>query len=104
ALMPPNWRSCPFCGRQYGNSSLGIHVERCTMRPDEETLRKQLAAANKARGLAPSGGKGRLAGFSGDGGTPLGYAPCAICGRTFAPDRVAKHQAICSKIEQKRRR
>lgn len=29
--------------------------------------------------------------------------PCRVCGRTFAMDRVAKHQAICQKVTSKRR-
>eukprot|EP00747_Dinoflagellata_sp_TGD_P218184 gnl/TRDRNA2_/TRDRNA2_90475_c0_seq1.p1 gnl/TRDRNA2_/TRDRNA2_90475_c0~~gnl/TRDRNA2_/TRDRNA2_90475_c0_seq1.p1 ORF type:complete len:408 (+),score=56.85 gnl/TRDRNA2_/TRDRNA2_90475_c0_seq1:70-1293(+) len=31
-----------------------------------------------------------------------GLVPCAICGRTFSMDRVAKHQAICQKASKKR--
>ncbi|CAK1583343.1 unnamed protein product [Parnassius mnemosyne] len=31
-------------------------------------------------------------------------APCAVCGRRFAPDRLAKHQEICKKSHSKKRK
>ena len=32
--MAPNWQPCPYCGQQFGASSLQIHADRCRHRPD----------------------------------------------------------------------
>jgi hypothetical protein len=133
-MAPSNWRSCPFCGRQYGTSSFAIHVERCVDRPDEDTLRKQMAAASlggkgaaRAAPAPPSRAQrhdaqpesaarvsaarvsaaelAALADGVADGAIgPIGYVPCAVCGRTFAArERAAKHEAICLKLNAGKR-
>ncbi|CAD7971752.1 unnamed protein product [Amoebophrya sp. A25] len=33
-----------------------------------------------------------------------GLVPCRVCGRTFAPDRIGKHEQICAKTSKKKRR
>ncbi|XP_038206475.1 zinc finger C2HC domain-containing protein 1C [Zerene cesonia] len=54
------------------------------------------AGAAGAAGARGSGGAGGAAGAAGDA--------CAVCGRRFAPDRLAKHQEICRKTHAKRRK
>lgn len=39
-----------------------------------------------------------------DGPVPDGLARCAICGRNFAEDRIAKHREICQKTKTKKRK
>lgn len=44
--------------------------------------------------------KNRPSEFADGGGDfSSNLVPCAICGRKFAPDRIAKHQGICRKIK-----
>jgi hypothetical protein len=50
---------------------------------------------------APSREREPMKEFPSDGGG-LGLVPCGHCGRSFVPDRIGKHMAICGK--QKKRR
>jgi len=48
------------------------------------------------------------AAFGGAAASPAvaatGLLPCRVCGRTFAPDRVQKHEAICMKTNNKNKK
>ena len=47
--MPPNWKSCTYCGQQFGASSLAIHMDRCRHRPDIAAEAALRAEENFAR-------------------------------------------------------
>ncbi|KAL9953865.1 hypothetical protein ACROYT_G041338 [Oculina patagonica] len=40
----------------------------------------------------------------GIGEVSLDVAPCSICGRNFAPDRLAKHEKVCAKSKNSKRK
>ena len=57
---------------------------------------------------SPSGGVGdyALAAQSPDAGPsgPISLAPCGVCGRKFATERLAKHETVCAKAASKKRK
>lgn len=55
-------------------------------------------------GYGGGGGFAGAAAVGGGGPTAGGLLPCAVCSRNFAPDRLAKHQAICRKAASKPRK
>eukprot|EP00933_Yihiella_yeosuensis_P070900 TRINITY_DN79067_c0_g1_i1.p1 TRINITY_DN79067_c0_g1~~TRINITY_DN79067_c0_g1_i1.p1 ORF type:complete len:428 (+),score=57.07 TRINITY_DN79067_c0_g1_i1:96-1379(+) len=50
------------------------------------------------------GGEASAFGAPDVNGAGAGLVPCRICGRTFSIDRVAKHQAICQKVNKVKKR
>ena len=41
---------------------------------------------------------------TGPGGGKDGLVGCSLCGRSFAPDRIEKHESICAKTKTKKRK
>ncbi len=41
---------------------------------------------------------------TGPGGGKDGLVSCSLCGRSFAPDRIEKHEGICAKTKTKKRK
>jgi len=82
---------CPACGMELRKHELNAHMLKCAKVNARGGGRvgsgmggggASAAAARPAMALLPTGADGRV--------------PCANCGRNFAPDRIAKHQYICS--------
>ncbi|TGZ60562.1 hypothetical protein CRM22_008498 [Opisthorchis felineus] len=109
---------CYICGREFGSASIGIHEPQCLkkwyqqndLRPKEERLPPPVKPEAFMR---PS------AGNAGVNSTELGpvassfdeaaamaasanLAPCPKCGRTFNPERLAKHKSVCKPNNQNR--
>mmetsp|Transcript_72636 Transcript_72636/g.166629 ORF Transcript_72636/g.166629 Transcript_72636/m.166629 type:complete len:911 (-) Transcript_72636:231-2963(-) len=74
---------CPFCDKLFVRTKLEDHKARCKLRtaPTDNVVAKVQSSGPAAAAVqrAPESG----------------LVPCAICLRTFAADRVAKHQKIC---------
>ncbi|KAL8431575.1 hypothetical protein Efla_000621 [Eimeria flavescens] len=85
---------CQFCGSEVPKLSLEQHLSRCPKAP------KQKAAAGTAAGVA---GDCNAAGGRGGVFDSSGRLQCAICGRWFTADRVARHQSICQRVFEKKR-
>ncbi len=88
-------RTCPLCSREFGSASISIHMTQCQKKWQQQNdalpreLRRQmpdLAAVAADPQLAWDVSQSQL-------------VPCATCGRTFAPERIDKHMAICSKLD-----
>ncbi|XP_045502769.1 zinc finger C2HC domain-containing protein 1C [Colias croceus] len=75
-------------------------MQRVNPVPRRTPVSPQASSGPKARtGSGPRAGPvGPSAGGAGSGDA------CAVCGRRFAPDRLAKHQEICRKTHSKRRK
>ncbi|CAG9789116.1 unnamed protein product [Diatraea saccharalis] len=61
--------------------------------------KRQAASPTVAKTRSGAVSSSSVAPGSGGSGTP-----CAVCGRRFAPDRLAKHQEICKKAHAKKRK
>jgi len=98
---------CPACGMEMAQAHINAH-----MAHECRAVRSRCGAASNCkagRGCGAPGGS-TLAPRSGAGATsrPLafqlpgtdGRVPCAVCGRKFAPDRIAKHQYVCAGLKR----
>eukprot|EP01017_Pseudomicrothorax_dubius_P038546 TRINITY_DN5791_c0_g2_i3.p1 TRINITY_DN5791_c0_g2~~TRINITY_DN5791_c0_g2_i3.p1 ORF type:complete len:611 (+),score=103.21 TRINITY_DN5791_c0_g2_i3:105-1937(+) len=115
---------CEFCNRTFLPERMPGHRKTCTkekpfkplpprasqlMNAGEQDDRISNAPSNAGRSNRPSGAN--MAGGRGAGGYNVDYGdaygdggdlnPCRICGRSFANDRLAKHEAICQKASAK---
>ena len=76
---------CQYCDRGYRHAELPQHERRCRSRPRGG----QKPSPTEAEQGPPSPRR------TGEGGGVGGLRPCAVCGRTFASERLAVHQRIC---------
>eukprot|EP01064_Diplonema_japonicum_P017260 TRINITY_DN2531_c0_g2_i1.p1 TRINITY_DN2531_c0_g2~~TRINITY_DN2531_c0_g2_i1.p1 ORF type:complete len:426 (+),score=32.78 TRINITY_DN2531_c0_g2_i1:53-1279(+) len=77
----PSLEPCPQCGRRFVPKKLEAHMAVC-------------------KGPSPAGMSATGAPRTGPGGNPLptfeeSLMPCQYCARTFAPDRLSKHESVC---------
>lgn len=92
--------TCPKCGRHFAPDRLKVHQEHCkpspkptrrhtyeARRPDVEIRLLQTPLGGKTS--VPKGAVKRTT------NNDEGLIACKICGRTFAPDRIERHQAAC---------
>ena len=98
-MPPPSYRPCQFCGQQFGSKSLPIHMNRCKMKPHgwvpatHQNADEPLSAAAKPQQPPqelPKHGWETL-----DNGLDGALVACRHCGRTFHPERLAKHERVC---------
>ncbi|KAJ1453397.1 hypothetical protein M885DRAFT_466300 [Pelagophyceae sp. CCMP2097] len=122
--MPaPKTMLCYICGRQFGASSLDIHIPQCKKRyadmqaalPKEDRRplpkdpRASLGSSSGDHGEAPLRASGGHAGGGSAANDAIdaynaaaalaveeAMAPCANCGRTFNPDRLKIHNRSCT--------
>mmetsp|Transcript_17636 Transcript_17636/g.47668 ORF Transcript_17636/g.47668 Transcript_17636/m.47668 type:complete len:356 (-) Transcript_17636:275-1342(-) len=96
---------CLYCGGSVTQLEMDSHVLSCAAaraagaRPTGQSkmLRQRLDGRRSASATA---GRMQRAASREDN---VSLVPCAVCGRTFNMDRIAKHQAICQKVTRKRR-
>ena len=94
---PPPLPFCHLCNRQFGTSSLPIHVKACTERWEREHGRPAPQPAVDMPSNAKPGSRewrefneAAQAKFNSDT-----LQPCPHCGRTFLPDRLQVHLRSC---------
>eukprot|EP00405_Crypthecodinium_cohnii_P037155 CAMPEP_0206544256 /NCGR_PEP_ID=MMETSP0325_2-20121206/11409_1 /ASSEMBLY_ACC=CAM_ASM_000347 /TAXON_ID=2866 /ORGANISM="Crypthecodinium cohnii, Strain Seligo" /LENGTH=239 /DNA_ID=CAMNT_0054042969 /DNA_START=68 /DNA_END=784 /DNA_ORIENTATION=+ len=117
---------CPYCHSGVPLLEMDAHILRCPeakaigakpsgasaalanrLKRDRERPPGGHQAQQQARGMPGRGGSPAFGGGGGGSGPSeyedddLARVPCPSCGRKFAMDRVAKHQAICTKIASK---
>ena len=98
--MPPALPFCHLCGRQFGTTSLGIHMKACKEKWEREHPGK--TAPEPARELpvgAAAGSKGwrEFNEAANERFNDETLEPCPHCGRTFLPDRLQVHLRVCGK-------
>ncbi|KAL8433644.1 hypothetical protein ACSSS7_003742 [Eimeria intestinalis] len=82
---------CQFCNKELPKLELEEHLARCSKAP-----KRKAAAQQSSEHGAEGGGVSTVFDAS-------GRLQCAVCGRWFNADRVAKHQGICERTSQKKR-
>lgn len=109
--------ACRRCGRKFAADRIDRHESVCKALKTEpekigETMKKSTRVPDVSEpGSAPKGyvprGTGKSA-LKGGGGAPFGgdsserddgRVSCRRCGRKFAPDRIDKHESICSGLQ-----
>jgi len=104
--MPPSFLTCYICGREFGTRSLGIHVPKCQQK--WETQQEQLPKAERRELPSPPENyhkilTGELTGKelvkinqkAAEDYKNEVLEPCNICGRTFLPEALIRHQNCC---------
>eukprot|EP00037_Helgoeca_nana_P010555 m.93113 g.93113 ORF g.93113 m.93113 type:complete len:430 (-) comp20274_c0_seq3:1354-2643(-) len=90
AKQPFLHTACPYCDGEVQTRDLEQHIRKCEKAPPPSVRRAaRREAAETTLGLGGAGAGG-----------PTHLVPCAVCGRTFARDRLAKHQGICRRISK----
>ena len=93
----PQLTPCPFCRLEFGSASLPIHVKRCRARPPGAVA--PVTSARASRLLRPRSVMGVHEQYAdnADAVAPahLEFVPCRHCSRTFVPDRLRAHEAVC---------
>nr|CDS31785.1 zinc finger protein 474 [Hymenolepis microstoma] len=97
AAMKTSTLPCPRCGRHFETSKLPMHEAHCKPPPrpsrfhDYEARRPDVDLELLH---TPLQGKS-LQSTSSFRENNTGFVACRICGRTFAPDRIERHQENC---------
>ncbi|KAL8273295.1 hypothetical protein Esti_002796 [Eimeria stiedai] len=119
--MAPRGIICHMCGGEFFKQSLPIHQKACAAKlrhilllcqhcnkevPKLE-LEEHLARCPKAPKRKTAGQQSSEQAAAGEDVSTVfdscGRLQCAVCGRWFNADRVAKHQGICERTSQKKR-
>ena len=96
---PPALPACHLCGRQFGTSSLGIHLKACKERWEREHGRPAPEPSAPIPVGAKAGGK-EWAKFNATAMETFEtetMEACPHCLRTFLPDRLQVHLRTCGK-------
>eukprot|EP00959_Pyramimonas_sp_CCMP1952_P075489 1577756-Pyramimonas_sp.AAC.1 len=111
---------CPYCDRTFWRIELQAHVQKCgklrgPLTKDTRVQGNQSRRSSRGKTLVPrllaagvpsvdelpirsshkTTDDSTIPAWIENGAEPEGLLPCAICKRTFAADRLAKHQSIC---------
>lgn len=97
-MPPPNLPACHLCGRQFGTSSLAIHLKACKERWEREH-KKPAPEPNMPIPVGAKVGSKEWAAFNMDAEKTYeaNLEPCPFCNRTFLPDRLPIHLRTCGK-------
>ncbi len=101
AASQVNLVACSKCGRKFDADRVKVHQAHCRpLPPKKNTYEARKPDVDVALLRTPLAGKlsispGTSRPKMGGGRANDGLVPCKICGRTFAPDRIARHQAGC---------
>ena len=97
---PPKLPNCHLCGRQFGTTSLGIHLKACKQRWEREHGKPAPEPEVEMPLGAPMGSKqweqfneAAQQKFNTDT-----LQACPNCGRTFLPDRLPVHLRSCASL------
>ena len=98
SMPPPNLPACHLCGRQFGTSSLAIHLKTCK----EKWEREHNKPAPEPSAAIPTGakvGSKEWAAFNAESEKTFeaNMEACPHCNRTFLPDRLPIHLRTCGK-------
>ena len=104
----PNFVFCYICGRQFTPASLPIHEPQCLEKwkvENQRLPREMRRPLPKKPEVIPISGSGS---YNVDQMNEAAYVaaqanlvPCRMCGRTFAQDRIQKHENVCQKVGTK---
>ena len=97
---PPRLPSCHLCGRQFGTTSLGIHIKACKQRWEREHGRAAPEPDVEMPLGAPAGSKAWEQ-FNAAANSKFNtdtLQPCPHCNRTFLPDRLPIHLRSCASL------
>lgn len=110
----PRLMVCVLCGREFGSTSLPIHMKTCRVKFDQEQenlpkhMRKNadklIENYNKNMTMLQAGGNYSVDQVNNDAFDQYNkeaLAKCENCGRTFLPDRLIVHQRSCLKHPKK---
>ena len=109
--LRPKALMCYICGREYGTTSLEIHVKTCKKKweVEQEQKPKHLrrpcpeppqALEQIAQGQVSASAMDRYNEAAFDNYNSKALEPCSGCGRTFNPDALVRHQKMCLKGKQ----
>ncbi|XP_071482450.1 zinc finger protein 474-like [Diadema antillarum] len=93
---------CYICGREFGSKSISIHEPQCMAKwkQQNQQLPKHMRrpTPQKPQALGPGVQKVRTEAYNTAAAQSANYqlVPCSRCGRTFATDRIEKHESVCS--------
>ena len=94
---------CPACSMQVPGAELNQHMAKC-----KAAQKKFEGGPRQSSQRTSSGQRGGRAGSAAPPRAPPmaiqpqtldGRVPCGRCGRKFSPDRIAKHQYICTGLK-----
>eukprot|EP00826_Nyctotherus_ovalis_P039669 TRINITY_DN3828_c0_g3_i1.p1 TRINITY_DN3828_c0_g3~~TRINITY_DN3828_c0_g3_i1.p1 ORF type:complete len:214 (-),score=46.35 TRINITY_DN3828_c0_g3_i1:181-822(-) len=99
---------CYICGKEYGSTSITIHIKSCQKKWEDEEAKKPQSERRpvpqppKSFGDPKEGGsahkeKAKLHGQSQKKDDKKQIVDCPTCGRKFSADVFSKHQALCKR-------
>jgi len=93
---PPVLPVCHLCGRQFGTTSLAIHLRTCEHKYEQEHGKKAPAAPS----VPQMGTKAATIEAHNEAAYSVfqdeALEPCPRCARTFLPDRLVVHLRSCT--------
>lgn len=93
---------CEWCDMPVRKGEMGLHRSKCPKRPAKVVQNFELAPNRGNNNWAMAFDKEMDQNADGAGSSSVDHRiPCAVCGRKFNPDRIAKHQQICRTVKAK---
>jgi uncharacterized Zn-finger protein len=102
---------CPYCSREYPRLELAKHTLRCKDRPKDVAAPRgkgdARSAAQKAARASHAASRSVYSAYASGEGAELDESaptsvdarvPCSVCGRKFAPERIAVHEKACGRL------
>ena len=104
--MPPSFVTCYICGREFGTRSIAIHVPKCLQK--WEAQQEKLPRSERKEAPTPPENYDKILSGEVTGKELIKInqkaaedykndvlEPCNICGRTFLPEALVRHQNAC---------
>lgn len=93
---------CEWCDMPVRKGEMGLHRGKCPKKPSKTVQKLDSAPLQGNNGYAMAFDKEMDPNGEGTGSSSVDHRiPCAVCGRKFNPDRIAKHQKICRSVKAK---